>query len=189
MTMKITMSQPEIELFSSFLRASDSYFEFGMGGSTCLAASLVKSHVCSVDSDTGWIEKVRGELLEGAGKVNLIHVDVGPTGAWGTPINHDKAHLFDAYSLAITRPDLPRFDLCLVDGRFRVACFLQAIVHLDPDAVIGIHDYVARPHYHVVEEFARPIASTGQLVFFVRRKSADLRALKKVLDAHRRVTA
>ncbi|WP_139247907.1 hypothetical protein [Hyphomicrobium sp. CS1GBMeth3] len=183
------MSQPEIDLFSSFLRASASYFEFGMGGSTCLAASLVKSHVYSVDSDVSWIDRVREEVAESATEVSLIHVDIGPTGAWGTPINRNMAHLFDAYSLAITRPGFPPFDLCLVDGRFRVACFLQAILHLDACAVVGIHDYTVRPHYHVVEEFARPIAASGQLVFFVKRKNADPKALKKVLDAHRRVSA
>ena len=35
-------------------------------------------------------------------------------------------------------------DLYLVDGRFRVACFIQTLMHCKPDAVILIHDYAPR---------------------------------------------
>ena len=180
------MSKWEIELFTSFLVSSTSYFEFGMGGSTCLAAQIVKKNVYGVDSDLNWIAKVKGEIEHAAVTPTLIHVDIGPTGGWGTPLLKNSK-LFDDYSLSITKTGIRDFDLCLVDGRFRVACFLQALKYLNTDSIIGIHDYRVRPHYHIVEEFARPICECQQLTFFARRPLVSERKLKAVQNSYRRI--
>ncbi|TWG99876.1 hypothetical protein L598_001200000080 [Mesorhizobium sp. J18] len=167
--MKIQMSKDEIALLSNFMRKSDHYFEFGMGGSTCLAAELVAKSVSAIDSSIEWVQKVREKIGESPKDITLTHVDIGPIGAWGSPKGSSSKHLFPAYSDTIKqqRRDI---NLCLVDGRFRVACFLKALAYLDSDAVLAMHDYRVRDYYHVVEEFARPIAATNTLVFFVRRK-------------------
>ena len=52
-------------------------------------------------------------------------------------------------------PEASRADLYLVDGRFRVACFMQTLLHASPDALVAIHDFAKRPQYHVVQEVAR----------------------------------
>lgn len=46
-------------------------------------------------------------------------------------------------------------DVVLVDGRFRVACALTALLNLKPDAIIMIHDFWTRPNYHVILPFVR----------------------------------
>ena len=183
--MNVTMQPDEIDLFRTYLSAANSYFEFGMGGSTCMAAAMVKGYVHAIDSDRQWVERIR-EITAGSGpRVNLAHVDIGPTGAWGTPIGTTHAHLFENYSLSIVGTGYPQFDLCLVDGRFRVACFLQALRFLGPDAIVGIHDYSTRPHYHLVERFAQPVGRCLSLAFFKRRHDADLVALGRTLDEYR----
>ncbi|ARS28398.1 hypothetical protein [Sphingomonas sp. KC8] len=184
--MKILMSQSEIDLFSAFLQQTSSYFEFGMGGSTCLAASLVKDRIHAIDSDKNWVDGVRAEIGSTQKDALMSVVNIGPTGNWGNPIGRDHENLFDDYSLSITRTGFSDYDLCLVDGRFRVACFLQALMTLRSDAVIAFHDYTSRPHYHVVEEFARPVAGIGQLKLFVRREGMRLEAVAEMIQKYRR---
>lgn len=183
--MKIVMSAAEIELLSLFMSSADSYFEYGMGGSTCLATKLVKSSVHAIESDAGWVKKVSDIVGPSTKKLRLEHVNIGSTGKWGMPIGRDHENLFSAYSMAIRKADITSIDLCLVDGRFRVASFLEALSCLNGDAVIGIHDYKGRPEYHLIEEFARPIAKCEQLCFFIRRANADLKLISAVANAYR----
>ncbi len=55
-------------------------------------------------------------------------------------------------------------DLVLVDGRFRVACALQAIVNTMPGVEIMIHDFFARQHYYDVLHFADIVDCADNLV-------------------------
>lgn len=182
--MKIIMHQTEIALLSAFLGQSAAYFEFGMGGCTCLAAQLVKERVHAIDSHDLWVEKVGQEIGTSAKDIRIKTVNIGPTGDWGHPVGRTHENLFPDYSLSITRTGFLDYDLCLVDGRFRVACFLQAISVLRADAVVGFHDHTSRPHYHVVEEFARPIAGINELRMFVRRPGVDQKALAATLEKY-----
>jgi hypothetical protein len=182
--MKIMMSPQEIELLTRFMASAEHYFEFGMGGSTCLAANTVGKSVCAIDSDPQWVEKVRQEIGETGKSVVLTHIDIGPTGGWGTPHNRDPKPKFDAYSQAII--EHAEVDFCLVDGRFRVASFLQAVQSLRPDSIIAIHDYSGRPQYRVIEEFARRICACHELFFFVRRPGIDESALSDTIERYRR---
>lgn len=178
--MKIVMTGAEISLLENFMRHSQSYFEFGMGGSTCLAARTVQRRISAIDSDLQWVENVRNEIGAAAPankEIVLTRIDIGRTGEWGTPVGRESEDKFPAYSKAIlAQPD--DVDLCLVDGRFRVSCFLTSLLHLREGAVLAIHDYI-RPEYFEVETFARPIAGVDTLKIFVRRAGADLAALQK----------
>lgn len=175
--MKIVMTAAEIALLESFMRQSRSYFEFGMGGSTCLAARTVQSRISAIDSDTQWVENVREEIGTSDKEIILERIDIGRTGDWGTPIGRESQDKFPAYSKAVLEQPTD-VDLCLVDGRFRVSCFLTALHHLRPDAVLAIHDYV-RPEYFEIETFARPIAGADNLRMFLRRPDVDMQALQR----------
>lgn len=182
------MTEAEVTLLECFLRRSSSYFEFGVGGSTCLAARTMQGPIFAVDSNPEWIERVRANLNEEErSRVSMEFVDIGPVGDWGMPVpNSNSEGKFDAYSASIVRHGL-KFDFVLVDGRFRVASALQAIEALQHGACIGIHDYVARPQYHVVERFLRPIASVDQLVMFCARPNISAADLHTQIQAYRRV--
>src|SRR3954451_7201461 len=58
LSLQIAMLEPEQALFRSFLCCSTNYLEFGAGGSTVLAASLVGRSVIAVESSPQWITKV-----------------------------------------------------------------------------------------------------------------------------------
>jgi hypothetical protein len=86
-------------------------------------------------------------------------------------------------------PEASRADLYLVDGRFRVACFMQIILHAHPDALIAIHDFANRPQYHVIYDVAREIAVRENLSVFVRRPDCNpIRALA-ILNKHALIPA
>ncbi|MER8829456.1 hypothetical protein NKH73_22215 [Mesorhizobium sp. M0938] len=180
--MQIIMTPKEVDLLSSFLSKTKHYFEFGMGGTTLLASSLVAQSVTSIESDKEWVEKVRSEIGDPKIKITLRHIYVGPTGGWGTPVDRSHEHLFPTYSNAIVEADTEKIDFCLVDGRFRVACFMTALLWLRQDAIIAIHDYTVRPHYHLVEEFARNVATCNTLALFVRRSDADTERMQAVIE-------
>jgi hypothetical protein len=81
------MSDDECRLFKSILTCSMRYLEFGCGGSTYVAASLVQKAIISIDSSSEWLDKVRQvcELRDGLIRPTLVHVDIGPTIEWGQP--------------------------------------------------------------------------------------------------------
>ena len=74
------MKPAEIALFSAFLTTADSYFEYGMGGSTFLASQHVRKRVAAIDSDPGWVANVRKAIGETTKEIVLSHVDIGATG-------------------------------------------------------------------------------------------------------------
>ena len=179
--MHLVMSEKEKELFAAIVAASTSYFEFGMGGSTVLASELVKGRVVAIDSDAVWVRHVAETIAPSDYERRLIHVDIGATKEWGFPVDLGSPEIYEPYCHAI-REHAPRdFDLCFVDGRFRVACFLSCLKYTASDTVVCIHDYRMRPYYHGIEEFARPIAEAENLTAFVRRRGIDVHTLELAL--------
>ncbi|MGN6116399.1 MAG: hypothetical protein ACTHN2_12860 [Nitrobacter sp.] len=161
------MSAEEAALFLSFVRNSRSYVEFGTGGSTAVASRYVKDSILSVDSSPEWLDQVRNACAVNQTKPELIFIDIGPTGDWGFPIDASTKSRWPNYHSAIWKmPCATLADLYLIDGRFRVACFAQTVLHCRPNAIIGIHDFSSRPNYHCVREIADEIATAGDMSFF-----------------------
>jgi len=178
------MSEAEANLFYQFARSSKSYFEFGMGGSTVQASSLVDGRLVAVDSDLAWVNNTSKAIEPSRHERSLIHIDIGPTKKWGYPIDTSNSEIFLPYYQSITHYKPQEFDFCLVDGRFRVACFLTALKHTRVDTVIAMHDYRGRGEYHVVENFARIIVEVEEISFFIRKQSVDLQALENMLETY-----
>jgi hypothetical protein len=161
------MSAEEAALFLSFVRNSRSYVEFGTGGSTVVASRHVQSSILSVDSSREYLDQVKAACASSQTKPELIYVDIGPTGEWGFPVDPSMKSRWPDYHSAIWKmPHSATADLYFVDGRFRVACFAQIVLHCNPNAIIGIHDFTSRPKYHCVREIAREVATAGDMSFF-----------------------
>ena len=161
------MSDEEAALFLSFVRNSRNYVEFGAGGSTVVASKHVQSSILSVDSSCDWLDQVRTACASSRTRPELIFVDIGPTAEWGFPTDPAMKPRWPDYHSAIWKmPHSAAADLYFVDGRFRVACFAQIVLHCNPNAIIGIHDFTSRPKYHCVREIAREIATAGDMSFF-----------------------
>ena len=183
--MQIAMTEQEQLMLAGLLRCSHRYLEFGSGGSTVLASRLVRDSVIAVDSSQDWLDKVAEACpRERSAQLHLHHVDIGPVGDWGVPTDQATMPRWPDYHSSVwAMPDAALADLVLVDGRFRVACFLQALLRTGPDTLLVMHDYVKRrAHYHPVEEVARPILALGELVVLQRRADFDPRLAQAILQ-------
>lgn len=183
--MKVGMKPSEVAFFTEELGRARRYMEFGSGGSTVLASRMVEK-VATVESDPLWIGRVLREAGENRNRIHPILVDVGPVGALGYPSDTRTRALWPNYHEEpwgrLGRTD---FDLYLVDGRFRVACFLQVLLRAKPDARILVHDYRPRPHYHVMERVGRLEREVGSLALFVPRQAPPLKRIDRFMVRYR----
>lgn len=182
------MSLRETELFERHLKKAVKYFEFGSGGSTKLATRN-NVEVYGVESDKFWVDTLHKE----AGPLCKVeYVDIGPTKAWGYPVDNTHQEKFTDYSEAIMRYDTA-FDFILVDGRFRVACTLNAIKHTlarqenIADTLIYIHDFWDRADYHVVLEFLDTEHVAESAGLFRLKANINPALLDKVLEKYKYV--
>ncbi len=138
------MTAGETTLLDGFLKCAEHYVEFGAGGSTCFASRRVKASVTAVDSSQKWLDKVASYCAETATQIqpHLVLADIGPTGDWGFPTGTSHMKSWPDYHEAIWQNPATRdTDFFLVDGRFRIACFMQILLRCRPDALIAIHDF------------------------------------------------
>jgi len=154
--------------------------EFGMGGSTLLAAESGIRRIVSVDSDQAWVRKIEERIASKrpAVDIELIHCDIGRTGEWGVPLDREQIMNWPQYCAQpwqrfLSLNETP--DLIYVDGRFRVACVLYSLLNLHrrrffgKNARIMIHDFSDRPHYGKIMEFASTVARANTLVVVEQR--------------------
>lgn len=186
--LKPRMTAGELGLFQSFTRHAQNYLEFGAGGSTCIAAASVGRSILSVDSSKDWLDKV-GTLCAAYPEwvqPRLVHADIGPLKAWGAPADDSTRDRWPGYYEDIwRRPEAAQADLYMVDGRFRIACFMQILLHCQDDALIAMHDFRLRDSYAVILEVAREVASVETMSVFMKRRNQDENRIRAILK-HRR---
>jgi hypothetical protein len=141
------------EFLRCMLMKSRLYVEFGSGGSTLLADSLGVRTI-SVEGDRHYAAAVRKGLT--GSTVTLLTPSIGITAPWGYPLfrrpTKRRRERWRRYVEAPFDGEAP--DLILVDGRFRVACSLEAARHANKAATratLIFEDYSSRPQYKVVE--------------------------------------
>lgn len=184
--MRPAMRDAEIALLASVMRCSSRYVEFGAGGSTVLASRLVADSVISIDSSREWLHKVEVACSGGDGIMpTRLHADIGPIRALGYPDGNGHRHLWANYHTTIwDKCPLAAADALLVDGRFRVACFVQAVLRCHDRALLLMHDFACRPAYHVVRLFAREVARADDLSLFQKLPDLDTDAAESCLRLH-----
>ena len=165
------------ELFRQSVLGCESYAEWGSGDSTCYVNDNYNCSVQVAENDKKWAKKI-GKMTDE--NVKIFHIDLGEVGNWGRPVGFKKAGSFASYFLA---PFSDGFspDVILIDGRFRVACFMTALLHAKPGAVIIFDDYTRRPFYHVVEEVLRPVKIDERQARFIRPNRVDETAIAEML--------
>ena len=113
-------------------------------------------------------------------KVKIKYFDYGKIADWGTPKTYSKRKYFINYCEWIWKQK-NKPNLVLIDGRFRICCFLNSLIKAKPETKIIFDDYIERPLYHVVEEFIKPkIINNRQALFIVPNKNQlNLDEIKK----------
>jgi hypothetical protein len=147
----------------------------------------VRNAVTAVDSSQAWLIKVFAACaLAGAPiKPRLVFADIGPIGDWGMPHGTSHRSRWPRYYQDVwSNPAAAEADLFLVDGRFRVACHMSILKRCRPGAIILVHDFASRPHYHCIREVSRQIAAVEDLAVFLAEADADVARIDALLQAH-----
>ena len=165
----LTLPEAEAAALREGYAAAGTILEYGMGGSTAMAAAMPGKVVWSVESDAAWMRGMADWFGRNppAAQVNLRHADIGPTGQWGRPQGPGNYAKFHRYPLAVwDEKGFSHPDAILIDGRFRAACFLAAAYRITRPVTVYFDDYVGRPSYHVVERFGAPVEVVGRMARF-----------------------
>ena len=168
------------ELFKKYFDNSKIYGEYGVGVSTVFANRYKDKQTIAVDSDKNWIQNIRKNSLNSK-NLEIIHVDLGKITSWGTPEGYKYRHNFKKYLNGIWEKSF-KPDLVLVDGRFRVACFLTSLLKADKGSIIIFDDYTSRPEYHVIEIFEKPIATNNRQAVFQVSGNYDSKKLQLYIE-------
>lgn len=186
----ILMTMSERVLFWRYLCNSTRYFEYGSGGSTELASLTTNlNQFATVDSDVTFATQLiqrTPSLLQALsiGRMLAFHADIGPIREFGHPLNAEHQHLWRNYPQYVLRmPWTP--DLVLVDGRFRVASALFALLAVSKErGLVLIHDFFSRPHYHTLLDFAETFDCVHDLLVVRPRPDIDWAALVRTIDPY-----
>lgn len=164
----LTFPSKEAEIVEAEYNRASVILEYGSGSSTVYASGLADKTVFSVESDARWAYAL-GRYLDGSLPLSaprLHHVDIGPTGAWGRPYSSEKWENFKEYALSVwDRSDFVAPDVVLIDGRFRLACFVTVAFRTRKPIIVLIDDYVDRQAYHVAETLY-PAVRIGRMARF-----------------------
>ena len=156
--MRPAMTDKEIVTYKKILEGTDHYLESGCGGTTMIALDSNVSRIDVIETDIDWINKLKNEsaIIEGMKKNRLKfhHRDIGKVIQWGIPANRTKIENWPFFSMSVWQELSDDIDFVFVDGRFRVATTLAALIMANEDATIMLHDFVDREHYNVVLELS-----------------------------------
>lgn len=174
-------------LFKSLLMDAKVYGEYGCGASTQWVLSNTNANVYSVDTSKVWVEKLLKKFdFETLKRAAIHHVDLGDVGDWGRPLTDDRKDDFHLYTNWLWR-HVAKPDTILIDGRFRVCCFLTSLKFAAVGTRILFDDYTNRQRYHVVEEFVKKEAVCGRLALFIvpEKGTINYKALEENINIYR----
>jgi hypothetical protein len=169
------------DLFKKYVRNAKNYAEYGCGDSTIWASKNSTARIFSVDTSAEWIEIVKRQTDPSRTKLNWI--DCGPVGEWGRPKTLTHRKKFRSYAEAPWISDA-KPDVILIDGKFRILCFLISYINAADGTIIIFDDYNNREMYHVIEEILRPELKCGrQAVFIVPiRKEIEINRAQELVN-------
>lgn len=165
----LTLPAAEAAAVTAAYGAAKVILEYGSGGSTLIAAENPHALIFSVESDAGWAAMMQGWFAANPpqGRVVVHHADIGPTKDWGMPVNNRRVGHWPGYPNSVwDRADFRHPDTVLIDGRFRLACFLTVLLRASQPVRVLWDDYEGRPGYHKAERLCTPVARYGRMVEF-----------------------
>jgi hypothetical protein len=181
------MEAEGIQLWAEIAGYTNCYLEYGAGKSTIFIAKyLAPKKIVAIDSSLPWLNKILSTLVEEgkSASTSLLHADVGEVGDWGVPKSdsHFRTHyLYFSLPWQFCRQQGLNPTCILIDGRFRVACFLFSLLAADVGTRILFDDYTDRPEYHVVSQFLKPIRVAGRMALFEVTEARDISEIARVL--------
>lgn len=160
---EVTLPEQEAAHLRAAYESADVILEYGVGGSTVMAAEMAGKTITSIETDQLWVDALQGWFKQNPGKStpDIIWANIGPTKAWGRPASEKDWKEFAKYPLGIwSLQDVPHPDVVLVDGRFRAGCVLATAFNCTRAVTVLVDDYKRRNSYHAIE----PIVGTPRLI-------------------------
>lgn len=168
-------------LFRKVLTETKLYGEYGCGLSTQWVSANTNCFIFSVDTSLSWLERAHKSISnDKQDRALLHHVNLGKVVEWGYPEDYRHAHKFHEYTDWIWQQE-KKPDTVLIDGRFRVCCFLTSLKYAEEGTRLLFDDYIDRPYYHMVEKYVSRAEVCGRQCLFVvpGKDQIDLDALEK----------
>lgn len=165
----LTLPPEEAEAVRAAYGTARVILEYGSGGSTQIAAQNAGAVVFSVESDAEWLAKMGRWFTANpaSADLRLHHADIGPTKAWGMPADNKMVKKWAGYPNSVwERADFSSPDVVLIDGRFRLACFLTVLLRTTRPVTLLWDDYLNRSGYHEAERLAKPVQMIGRMARF-----------------------
>ena len=165
----LTLPMAEAAAVSDAYASANTILEYGSGGSTIIAAEMVGKTIFSVESDVNWVSGFHAWFAANKPKatVHLHVVDIGATADWGAPVNQRGWRRYHHYPISVwDRDDFAHPDVVLIDGRFRMACFLTTLYRITRPVTVLFDDYRNRAAYHRVESLVQPSMLIGRMARF-----------------------
>lgn len=166
-------------LFRQVVSSCSVYGEYGVGASTNWVYENTRARIIAAETSPDWAMGVMNGKSQD--RIELKLIDVGTVGEWGRPRSYEKRANFPFYCNSIWSGEVTP-DVVLVDGRFRVCCFLTSVLQGKPGLSIFFDDYSDRPHYHIVEEICPVRERCGRQVLFQVDRSTDLQKAALLRD-------
>lgn len=190
------MTGKELSLFQSALSTTKYLLEFGSGGSTYYA---IRNNITtfSIESSLSFITSmkkspfIRRAITER--KLLLYYANLGLTRDWSIPINTGV----DGYKYwGQPFEDIPKMkntitsnwediDTVFIDGRYRVACALNAVLHFPRLKKIIFHDYTNNPQYKIIDSIYPCVEHSDSLAIFQPPQHIDILKIKNILKIYR----
>jgi len=160
-------------LFKKLAYKAESYCEYGCGESTVWVSNKSNAQIISVDTSKKWVKNTIERISKTDTYKKITWIDCGEVADWGFPKSLDLKENFISYALEPWKTG-QTYDLVMIDGRFRVLCFLVSLKSAMPGTKILFDDYVDRPEYHIIEKVVGRLKTCGrQCLFEVPQLSAS----------------
>ena len=160
-------------LFKRVLKNVKIYGEYGCGKSTLWVLQNTTAQVISVDTSTYWINEVSKDNVKNNARLMIKYVDLGDVGDYGYPIDYSKGDFFNLYTDFLWHQD-EKPSVVLIDGRFRVCCFLTSLKFAEEGTHIIFDDYMLRPEYHIIEKYVERVEHCGRQCLFIVPSQTDI---------------
>ena len=176
-----------LEYFKEVITGSKCYLEYGSGGSTVYAINEAKvPNLISIESSSKWYSEVKNSLNNLNSNVFLEYCDIGEVKEWGFPKNNSKINNFWQYTIKpwiIAKEQNLNPDLILIDGRFRVSCFLYSLYRSKKHSIILFDDYFDRPKYSIIENFVEIKDKKGNMAVVINNQEYNhINLIDKIIE-------
>ncbi|MGH1579249.1 hypothetical protein [Planktotalea sp.] len=148
---------------------ADVILEYGVGGSTVMAAEMDGKTITSIETDQFWVKSLQDWFAQNPCKSapDIIWANIGKTRAWGRPADDSHWTSYAKYPLDIwSLEGVPHPDVVFADGRFRAGCVLATAFKCKKTTRVLVDDYARRSSYHAIEKIVGAPRLVGRMAEF-----------------------